>query len=85
MSWLPSSLHLPTTVRVGLLSALVALTILASHAALGAAQQNQRESEVRALVEEKINVNGPGVAMSNDEKAEVGSLAEEILAPFTGD
>ena len=53
MSWLPSSLHLPTTVRAGLLSALVALTILASHAALGAAQQNQRESEVRALVEEK--------------------------------
>jgi len=51
------------TVRVGLLSALVALTTLAQNAALGAAQQNQRESEIRALVEEKIDVNGPGVAI----------------------
>lgn len=50
-------------VRVGLLSALVALTTLAQNAVLGAAQQNQRESEIRALVEEKIDVNGPGVAI----------------------
>jgi CubicO group peptidase (beta-lactamase class C family) len=63
MSRLPSSLHSPTAVRVGLLSALVALTTLASNAALDAAHQNQRESEIRALVEEKIDVNGPGLAI----------------------
>ena len=43
--------------------ALVALLSLASNAAFGAIPRNERESEIRALVEGRIDVKGPGVAI----------------------
>lgn len=43
--------------------ALVALLTLASTAASGATPRHERESEIRALVEERIDVKGPGVAI----------------------
>lgn len=39
------------------------LVALGSPAALDAKQENEHESEIRRLVEKKINVNGPGVAI----------------------
>ena len=50
---------MPTTLPF----ALFALAILSSNAVLGATPRNEREREIRALVEEKIDLKGPGVAV----------------------
>lgn len=45
------------------LKVIVALAMSALQVCLHAAQKNTQEGEIRALVEEKIDVNGPGVAI----------------------